>query len=89
MSGFDKVELKWKGQSFVIEPRNVLQLIARVEEVITVDELVKYAARQTAPMAKLTSGVLWLTEQHFVTQAHRYRTTIYLRASFQATTRRR
>jgi len=54
MSGFDKVELKWKGQSFVIEPRNVLQLIARVEEVITVDELVKYAARQTAPMAKLS-----------------------------------
>lgn len=54
MSGFDKVELKWKGQSYTIEPNRVLRLIARIEEVVTVDELVKYANRQTAPMAKLS-----------------------------------
>lgn len=53
MSGFDKVELKWKGQSYTIESNRVLRLIARIEEVVTIDELVKYAARQTAPMAKL------------------------------------
>ena len=54
MSGFDKIELRWKGQTYVVEPNRVLRLIARVEEVVTVDELVKYAQRQTAPMAKLS-----------------------------------
>lgn len=54
MSGFDKIDLKWKGQTYAVEPHRVLRLIARVEEVVTVDELVKYANRGTAPMAKLS-----------------------------------
>lgn len=54
MSGFDKIELKWKGETYTVESNRVLRLIARVEEVVTVDELVKYAQRQTAPLAKLS-----------------------------------
>lgn len=53
-SPFSEVKLRYEGVEYVIPPDRVLMAIARVEEVLTVDELVKYAARGSAPMAKLS-----------------------------------
>lgn len=50
---FDSVTLKFNGQSYHIEPDRVMRAIAIVEDIVTLDELVKYHERGTAPMAKL------------------------------------
>lgn len=40
MSGvFERVEMTWRGKSYVIEPNRVLRALARVEEVITLQQL--------------------------------------------------
>lgn len=53
MAAFDPIDLEWAGTKFVIPPNRVLEAIARIEEVLTVDELRSYAARRTVPRAKL------------------------------------
>lgn len=50
---FDSVTLMFNGQTYRIEPDRVMRAIAIVEDVVTLDELVKYHERGTAPMAKL------------------------------------
>lgn len=50
---FDEVCLTWKGEDYTVEPDNVLRLIAKVEDVITLGELFQYSSRGGAPLAKL------------------------------------
>jgi len=56
MSIFDTVTLTWKGKDYVIPPHHTLRAIARVEEVITIQELIQYGQRGTAPVAKLAQA---------------------------------
>ncbi len=50
---FDSVTLKFNGETYRIEPDKVMRAIAIVEDIVTLDELVKFHERGTAPMAKL------------------------------------
>ena len=47
------VTLIWKGIEYVIEAREVLPLIAKIEEHLTLVEIVEAAKKGTAPIAKL------------------------------------
>ena len=48
----EDVILTWKGEDYIIEARNVLMLIAKVEEHLTAFELYQASEKQTVPMAK-------------------------------------
>jgi hypothetical protein len=50
---FDDIRLGWKGVPFVIPASRLMGALARVEDIVTLDELQRFAARKTAPMAKL------------------------------------
>jgi uncharacterized protein YerC len=50
---FDDIRLGWQGKPFVIPAHRVMGALARVEDVVTLSELQAFAARKTAPMAKL------------------------------------
>lgn len=54
MNGFDPVELYWHEEKFIIPKNEVLGAIARVEEVITLNELQNYGKKNTVPMAKMS-----------------------------------
>lgn len=54
MRGFDDVSFDWSGQKYHIPAHRVLGAIARVEDIITLQELQKYGAKGTAPLAKLS-----------------------------------
>lgn len=51
---FDSIGLGWKGKTYTIPPRKVIEAIAIVEEVITLQELTEYARRGSAPVARLS-----------------------------------
>jgi hypothetical protein len=53
MSIFEKVSLKWGGKEYDIESDKVMGAIAKVEEVITLQELFNFYQKNDAPMAKL------------------------------------
>jgi hypothetical protein len=60
MGIFDDIRLKWDGAEYVIPHNRVLRALAAVEEVATFEELSGFAARRTAPLAKIAMayGVL-------------------------------
>lgn len=51
---FKPVIMGWKDRSYTLEPNKVMGAIAIVEEHITLHEMQQYAARGTAPLAKLS-----------------------------------
>lgn len=55
MSGsiFEDIKLSWKGQTVLIPARSVLGAIARIEEVITLNELSRHAQSASAPLARI------------------------------------
>lgn len=53
MAGFDDIRLEWQGRQHVIRANRVMGAIARIEDVITLVELQRYADRGTAPLAKI------------------------------------
>jgi hypothetical protein len=53
---FDDIKLGWKGKTYIIPPRKVIEAIAIVEEIITLQELTEYARRGSAPIARLASA---------------------------------
>lgn len=48
------VTLTWKGTEYRVEARDVLPLIAKVEEVLTLTEIIDAAQRGTVQLAKLS-----------------------------------
>lgn len=60
MSGFDDVKFGWAGKEYVIPAHKVLGAIARVEDVVTLQELQRNGVKETIPLAKLAMayGVL-------------------------------
>lgn len=53
MGVFDDIRLGWAGQEYVIPAHRVMGAIARVEDVITLAELMRAEGRQTLPLAKV------------------------------------
>jgi hypothetical protein len=51
---FTPINLEWAGKGYVVPANRVLMAIAEVEEVLTLDELQRFSARGTAPVAKLS-----------------------------------
>jgi hypothetical protein len=56
MSSFEDIRLGWDGKSYLIPARKVLGAVARVEEVVTLQELLQYAQRGTAPMGRIAKA---------------------------------
>jgi hypothetical protein len=54
MSIFEEVSLKWGDQEYKIEPTKVMGAIAKIEEVITLKELLDYFQKGDAPIVKLS-----------------------------------
>ena len=50
---FKEVKLGWNGTEYVIEPDRVLGAIARIEDIVTLEELSRFGAKQSLPRAKL------------------------------------
>ncbi len=53
MGAFDAVTLAWAGSNYVIPSNRVMGAIARIEDVVTLEELGRYGERGTMPIAKL------------------------------------
>ena len=53
---FNELNLNWKGAEYTVEADNILRLIAKVEDVITLNELYSYSQRGAAPLAKLATA---------------------------------
>lgn len=53
MSIFDDIRLEWGGREYVIRSNRVMGAIARIEDVVTLDELRRYGEKQTAPLGKM------------------------------------
>ena len=54
MSAFDDIALEWGGQTYLIPARMSLEAIARIEEVITMEELAHCVVRGAKPMLRVT-----------------------------------
>jgi hypothetical protein len=54
MGVFQDLEIVWQDQVKTVKSNRVMQLIAQMEEVFTLPELQKYAARGTIPLARLS-----------------------------------
>ena len=53
MASFEDVRLQWAGEDYVIKANRMLGAIARIEDVVTLNELQRFGLRGTAPMAKI------------------------------------
>lgn len=53
MGSFEDIRLEWAGADYTIRANRVLGAIARIEDVVTLNELQRFAVRGTAPMAKI------------------------------------
>ena len=53
MGVFDDYPIAWNGKNYVIPAGAMLGAIARIEDVVTLQELFAYGLRGKAPMAKL------------------------------------
>lgn len=54
MAIFEKINLHWKERDYVIQPDDVLQCIAKIEDVITLADLHHYGTNGRVPLAKLS-----------------------------------
>ena len=56
MSVFNELNLTWKGADYSVPSDNILRLIAKVEDVITLNELYSYSQKGAAPLAKIATA---------------------------------
>lgn len=56
MALFEKIQLSWHGSPYVIPADKVMGAICVIEDVITFEELRRYAVRGTAPLGKLAKA---------------------------------
>lgn len=56
MGIFNELNLTWKGTDYTVPADNILRLIAKVEDVITLNELYSYSQKGAAPLAKLATA---------------------------------
>lgn len=53
---FEKIMLQWDGREYVIQPTDVMQCLAKIEDVVTLVELNNMAQKHTLPLAKLSQA---------------------------------
>ncbi len=53
MGSFEDIRLQWAEKDYTIKANRVLGAIARIEDVLTLNELQRFGARKAAPMAKI------------------------------------
>lgn len=53
MGSFEDIRLQWAGKDYVIPARRELGAIARVEDVLTLNEVQRFSARGAVPTAKI------------------------------------
>jgi hypothetical protein len=56
MGAFDDISLDWDGKTYTIPANKVLGAIARIEDVMTLGELLAYVERETAPFGKIAAA---------------------------------
>lgn len=56
MGIFDDIQLGWNDRDYVIPSRKVLGAVARIEDTVTLQELIAYGEKGTAPMAKVAQA---------------------------------
>lgn len=54
MSLFQEISITWKGQDYSVAPDNIMRMMAQVEDIITLGELLKHNEKGGAPMFKLS-----------------------------------
>ena len=54
MSLFQEIALSWKGQEYVVAPNNVMMMLAKVEDILTLGELIQHSQKGGAPLIKLS-----------------------------------
>lgn len=53
---FEDVAITWRGREYRIAAHRVFGAIQRIEDVVTMEELRRYAMRETVPLAKLADA---------------------------------
>lgn len=56
MGVFDPVELVWEGKTYTVPANRVLGMIARIEEVVTLQELRVFSERHASPLAHMSQA---------------------------------
>lgn len=57
MSGkFEPITLTWKGRNYIVQPKQILGAIMRIEDTVTLTEMYSYFQRGGAPIAKLAKA---------------------------------
>lgn len=56
MGAFDDIALDWDGKTYTIPANKVMGAIARIEDVMTLGELLAYVERETAPFGKISAA---------------------------------
>lgn len=56
MGAFTDVSLNWRGKDYEIRASRMMGAIARIEDVVTLPELQRCAARKTAPLGKVAQA---------------------------------
>ena len=56
MAIFDDVPIGWAGKTYTIPAQQVMRAIARVEDHVTLEELIRFQERGTVPLAKMAAA---------------------------------
>lgn len=56
MAIFEKVVLTWLGEDFEIPPNQVMKALAKLEDVITMVQLMQYRSKGDFPLVKISMG---------------------------------
>lgn len=74
MGAFDAITLAWAGSEYAIPANRVMGAIARIEDVVTLEELGRYGERGTMPIAKLAMAWGFVTNRQVTLTLHVQRT---------------
>jgi hypothetical protein len=53
---FEKITFTWKGEEYEIPPNQVMKALAKLEDVITMVQMMQYRARGDFPLVKISMG---------------------------------
>lgn len=78
MALFEDLTLNWKGVEKQVKANNILPLIAKVEDVLTLNELYAYSQKGAAPLAKISQcfGIMLRYSGHAVTDDNVYESIV-------------
>lgn len=84
---FEPVEFEWRGKKYALPADRILATVAKVEDVVTLTELLRFQSRSAVPLAKLARAfALVLTEAGAETTADEVYAGVF-REAMQSQTR--